>query len=68
MKLTKSTIALAGVIASVFGPQAKADVITDWNLYGIQVTKAGVTPLSGVANPFIGSSLNTNLASRIQAI
>ncbi|MDB6153644.1 MAG: superfamily protein [Chthoniobacteraceae bacterium] len=41
-------------------PSARADVVTDWNLTSIQVSKAQA--------PFSGASLNTNLATRIHAI
>jgi hypothetical protein len=69
MKPRSSTfLVLAGALIASLGIEARADVITDWNLYGIQVSKAGVSPLSGAANPFTGSALNTNLATRIHAI
>jgi hypothetical protein len=66
MKRHISSLALA--LLPSFALQARADVITDWNLYALQVSKAGVSPLSGAANPFTGSALNTNLATRIHAI
>lgn len=68
MKAHTTLVALTGALFTSFGPQLRADVITDWDLYGVQATKGGVSPVSGVANPFGGAALNTNLASRIQAI
>ncbi|WP_052573913.1 vanadium-dependent haloperoxidase [Haloferula sp. BvORR071] len=68
MKPRSSSLILAGTLLAGLGSAARADVITDWNLYAIQVSKAGVSPISGAANPFTGSALNTNLATRIHAI
>lgn len=68
-KIKYPAVALTGAFLASFAPApVRADVITDWNLYTIQVSKAGVASISGAANPFTGSALNTNLATRIHAI
>jgi hypothetical protein len=60
MKPHLKTSALAAALNLSLGAFSHADVITDWNLITIQVSKAQA--------PFTGSALNTNLASRIDAI
>ena len=53
-------LAIAAVSGLISLQSSFADVITDWNLSSIQVSKAQA--------PFSGTALNTNLASRIHAI
>jgi hypothetical protein len=52
--------AFAAAIFFTTATFAHADVVTDWNLLSVQVSKAQA--------PFSGTALNTNLASRILAI
>jgi len=55
-----SRAAVSAAILSIYVVPARADVVTDWDLLSVQVTKAQA--------PFSGTALNTNLASRILAI
>jgi hypothetical protein len=59
---TKPLFVLAGSILSALAVQAHADVITDWNLITIQVSKGATNLNDGNTNPFTGAALNTNLA------
>ncbi|MDD5201169.1 MAG: hypothetical protein PHC88_15365, partial [Terrimicrobiaceae bacterium] len=61
MKITHAPLAaLAAAILSTSAPRVFADVITDWNFITIKATKGLLTPTQ--------AALNTNVASRIDAI
>ncbi|HVE15468.1 MAG TPA: vanadium-dependent haloperoxidase [Chthoniobacterales bacterium] len=61
MKVNRLSLAVAAAaVLSSSASHSFADQITDWNLLGVQVSKAQA--------PFTGTALNTNLASRILAI
>ena len=53
-KLKFAVVGLAVMVSSVWISSASADIITDWNLITVNATKTG--------------GLNTNLASRVEAI
>jgi hypothetical protein len=51
---------------ALFSGHATADAVTDWNLYAIQATK-GIDPTQA-AGGTVGIALNSNVATRIEAI
>jgi hypothetical protein len=67
MKLIPHAVISAALI-SIWPAIASADVVTDWNRITIQVSKGATNLNDGSASPFTGTALNTNLASRIDAI